>query len=38
MALFPDPERDPLSPLLDLLSAPEFDTLGAPPLGTAAPL
>ena len=37
-ALFPEPEEDPPFSLLDLLGVPEFDTLGAAALGTAAPL
>ena len=37
-ALFPEPEEDPPFSLWDLLGVPEFDALGAPPLGTAAPL
>ena len=35
--MFPDPGEDPPFSLLDLLWVPEIDTLGAPPLGTAAP-
>ena len=37
-ALFPKPEEDPPFSSLDLLGDPEFDALGAPPLGTTAPL